>query len=137
MERNEKILLLQLILEDLRGNWSNPRPRANKALEFAKELELPIFVNSIATYMSSSDSFDDWDGRFFRDSHERGGYEGMEALHGLFIMKVPDWEKEGKEYPYYTFADKSDDFKKEVEDILTYPENRFEDYDPASLWPAH
>lgn len=137
MEKNEKILLLQLILEDLRGNWSNPRQRAELALSLAKELEMPVFVSNIERYMSSSEGFGDWDGRYFRDSHERGGYEGMHVLHNLFTMKVPEWEKEGKEYPYYTFADKSDEFKKAAEDILTYPESRFEDYDRASLWPAH
>ena len=41
MEKKEKTLLLQLILEDLRGNWAYDAPeRAIKAGELAKELGL-------------------------------------------------------------------------------------------------
>ena len=134
MGNQEKTLLLELILRDLRGNWNNPRPRAKKALALAEELELPVYISSIKTYIGSSEEYGDWDGRYFRCSTKSGGYEGMEELHGLYSTKK---DEDGNEEHYYTFADKSDEFKKEAEAILTYPESRFEDYERASLWPAH
>lgn len=121
MDTKEKTLLLQVVLEDLRGNWSDPEPRAQKALFLAKELELPVFVSSIERYIGGAKEYGDWDGRYFRTDVKNGGYNNMETLHGL-----PK-----------TFADKSDEFKKEVEAILTYPEMRFDDYERDSLLPAN
>ncbi len=121
METKEKTLLLQVILQDLRGNWSDPRPRAEKALSLAKELEMPVFVSSVERYIAGGEQHGDWDGRYFRTDVKNGGYNSMEVLHGLPL----------------TFHDKSDDFKKEAEAILTYPEMRFEDYERNSLWPAN
>ena len=111
MDKNEKILLLQLILEDIRGNWAfGLKNRCETALELAKELELQDFVGSINEYIQDcKDGYND--GRFFRTSYKRGGYEGMEILHGL----------------NKTIMDKSQEFKNSI-DVLTYPEYRFEDY---------
>lgn len=114
METKEKTLLLQLILEDLRGNWGYDAPiRALKARELAKELGLDKHYERIKSYMKESNECGDWDGRYFRCSKEHGGYEGMDEMHGLTK----------------TLKDKSEEFKKEALDILTYPEYRFDDYE--------
>lgn len=112
MNREEKILLLQLILEDIRGNWGwDLGKRTLKAGELAKELDLKEHISNInlfKTYILDGDV----DGRYFRDSYKSGGYEGMEELHGL------DREIEGK----------SEEFLKEFEEYMTYPEYRMEDW---------
>ena len=112
MNKNEKILLLQLILEDIRGNWGfDLEERYEMALDLAKELELQNFINSIKDYIERCKK--GWnDGRYFRKSFERGGYERMEILHGL--------EK--------TISDKSEEFERSIS-ILTSPEFRFDDWD--------
>lgn len=111
MDKNEKLLLLQLILEDIRGNWGfDLEPRVDEALDLAQDLELPEFIKSIKEYKENC-VCGDTDGRFFRNSYEDGGYEGMEMLHGL----TP------------TIVDKSEMFKRNV-GILNNPEYRFEDW---------
>ena len=112
MDKNEKILLLQLILEDIRGNWGfDLEERYEMAIDLAKELELQNFISSINDYIECCK--EGWnDGRHFRKSFERGGYEGMEILHGLTK----------------TITDKSEEFKRSIS-ILTYPEYRFDDWD--------
>lgn len=112
MTNEEKLLLLELILQDIRGNWGwNLDDRVDRALELAEELELDEFINSIKEYEEECESGDN-DGRFFRMTYQYGGYEGMDELHGLS----------------HTIIDKSDEFKAEIY-ILTYPENRFDDWD--------
>ena len=112
MDKNEKILLLQLILEDIRGNWGfNLEERYEMALDLAKELKLQNFIDSISNYIEHCKKGWD-DGRYFRKSFEIGGYEGMEILHGL----------------KKTIIDKSEEFKCYIS-ILTYPECRFDDWD--------
>ena len=54
--------------------------------------------------------YDFGDGRYFRDAYPCG-YEGMSELHGLQM----------------TFADKSEEFKREAKSILTYPDMAFLD----------
>jgi len=116
MNKEEKILALQLILEDIRGNWGwNLEERVSEALDLAKELsfEDDIYnemVNSINEYKLDCADGDN-DGRYFRDSFPCG-YEGMDKLHKLTK----------------TYKDKSNGFKSCVS-CLTYPENRFTDYE--------
>lgn len=111
MNEKEKLLLLQLILEDIRGNWAfDLERRYEMALDLSKELKLENFINSITEYIENCDNGDN-DGRFFRMSYKEGGYINLEELHGL----------------ENTILDKSDDFKAMVY-VLTYPENRFKDW---------
>jgi len=113
MNRNEELLLLQLILEDIRGNWGDQlNRRVNKALELATKLELPQFIKSI-NYYKGQCKYGERDGRFFREHQEYGGYIDMKDLHGLDN----------------TIRDKSDSFKAAVIDILTFPENRLKDWE--------
>lgn len=112
MSIEEKLLLLQLILQDIRGNWGfDLERRVDKALKIAEGLELDVFVESINEYKQNcEDGYDD--GRYFRMDYKDGGYEGMEELHKLA----------------HTITDKSDEFKSEIY-ILTYPDMRFDDWD--------
>jgi len=111
MSKEEKILLVQLLLEDIRSNWGwENNNRREFALCLAKELNdvqgMDILAYSIESYEHGDD------GRYFRDIYPHG-YEGMSSLHGL--------EK--------TFNDKSDKFKSVALDYLTYPEYSFSDYE--------
>lgn len=114
MINQEKILALQLILEDIRGNWGwYLEERVEIALDLATELskEYSIYkqmVNTIKEYQSDCKNGYN-DGRFFRDIFPNG-YEGMDSEHGL----------------NKTYNDKSDEFKSLIS-CLTYPEDLFED----------
>lgn len=111
MTKQEKLLLLQLILEDVRSNWAfSVRERISGALELAEELKdvegMDELIETIKDY-----EIDTGDGRYFRDNYPCG-YLEMDSLHEL--------EK--------TFNDKSDEFKKKAKQLLTYPEYRFKDW---------
>ena len=116
MDREEKILALQLILEDIRGNWGfELEERVDIALQLAEDLseEYPRFllmVKSIKEYQDICKEGDN-DGRYFRTEFPYG-YEGMGKLHGL----------------KRTYNDKSKTFKLCV-NCLTYPENSFIDWE--------
>jgi hypothetical protein len=120
MNTKEKMLLVQLILEDIRGNWAyNAEERAEKALELCKEIanatnneDYSILADYCATYINSSRRWDDWDGRFFRQPFPMG-YENMNSQHNL----------------KNTFKDKSKEFKSIAKEYLTYPEYRFNDWE--------
>lgn len=113
MDKKEKLLLLQLILIDIRGNWAwENQPRIPKALELAKELNLPKHVERISEYQEGSD------GRHFRTHYKFGGYVGMEELHGLDFRLLP----------------RSPEFRKTSLRYLTYPEYIFQDM--SSVWMA-
>jgi hypothetical protein len=115
MTREENLLLLDVILQDIRGNWGwGLESRVNKALELAVELNLPQFVDSINEFklmMLRGDA----DGRWFRSHYKNGGYEYMEEMHGLS----------------YTIRDKSREFQRAAVGVLTYPEYRFDDWDDS------
>ena len=113
MSNDEKILLIKLILEDIRGNWGwENGNRKEEAYRLSVEL-----------YKSTNDEMWDElskcidcyrcgeDGRYFRDDFPEG-YIGMEDLYDITE----------------TYKDKSDDFKAKVKEYLTYPEYCFEDF---------
>ena len=123
MDVKEKILLVQLLLEDIRGNWGwccygrNAIDRADKARSLCEEIaselnddDYLILRNNCNAYI---ESYYDWDGdgRFFRNTFPRG-YENMDKLHSL------------KD----TYIDKSNEFKSVAIEYLTYPEYRFDDW---------
>lgn len=122
MNVKEKILLVQLLLEDIRGNWGWENDngicsRAIKARDLCKELVSGLEDERFETLAGCCDDyiatyFEDGDGRYFRDVFPYG-YENMDILHSL----TP------------TFLDKSDEFKMVAEEYLTYPEYKFDDWD--------
>lgn len=125
MNVKEKILLVQLLLEDIRGNWGHgcygmdAEHRALKAKSLCQEIAAGLNDNNYMTladecdeYIRGSYEYGDWDGRFFRAPFPRG-YENMSDLHGLTK----------------TYKDKSEDFQFVAKDYLTYPENRFDDWE--------
>jgi len=106
MNENEKILLLELILRDIRGNWGwENTPRIPMARRLAIELGFENHIELINDY-------DHDDGRHFRTNMTNGGYIGLEEVHGLTK----------------TIRDKSDEFKLEAVKYLTYPETAFDDW---------
>lgn len=125
MNVKEKILLVQLLLEDIRGNWgyafngANAEDRALKAKSLCKEIAAELddndymtLANTCDSYIKSSYEWGDWDGRYFRAAFPNG-YGNMDELHGLSS----------------TYKDKSDDFKFVAKEYLTYPEYRFDDWE--------
>ena len=108
MNKKEKVLLLELILRDIRGNWTNQGCRVSKAFKLARELEEKI--KSMGELVDTIGNYDYIDGRYFRDKYPKG-YINMNELHDLS----------------YTILDKSEDFKEETQ-ILTFPEYCFEDW---------
>ena len=124
MTIKEKILLVQLLLQDIRGNWGwerNGKPflsRAIKAIDLCEEIANELNDNDYLTLADSCNEYIEYcyegegDGRWFREPFPMG-YEGMDELHGLA----------------FTYKDKSDEFKSIAEAYLTYPENRFDDWE--------
>ena len=120
MNRDEKILMLQILLEDMRGSfplagWGDRRMTQAHAL--ATELGLEAHAARIVQLAEDDDYRD---GRHFRVGHEYGGYEGMGALHPLKS----------------TFHDKSVEFRRFATGLLEFPEYRFEDWDQEPVAPA-
>lgn len=113
MSSEEKILLIKLILEDIRGNWGwENGNRDEEAYKLSRELykstndkKWDELSNCIACYENGED------GRYFRD-YFPDGYIGMESLYSITE----------------TYKDKSDEFKAKVKEYLTYPEYRFKDF---------
>lgn len=113
----EKVLALQLILEDIRGNWGwDLQERVDKAKEICEGLshkddDFKTLLSTIEEFKAEMEEEPEWvDGRFFRNEFPCG-YENMSMLHGL----------------NNTYKDKSDQFKADVE-CLTYPDLRFSDW---------
>lgn len=118
MNTNEKILLVQLLLEDIEYDYdSNAEGRALKAKSLCEEIvsetrndEFAILADFCDTYINSGKKWGDWDGRFFRQSFPMG-YNNMDKLHGL----------------KHTYKNRSDDFKSIVNEFMTSPEYIFAD----------
>lgn len=112
MKDNEATLMVECLLRDLRGNWNDPKGRAEKAMELSKKIKtLHKHVKAIDEYFEYA-AEGDWDGRHFRMSYLDGGYENMENLHGLKM----------------TFHDKSVEFRKIATEYITFPECLFKDW---------
>jgi len=101
MNVKEKMLLVQLLLEDIRSDWNiNPEGRALKAKSLceviAKETnneDFSLLADFCDTYITTSKKWGDWDGRFFRQPFPMG-YEKMDKLHGL----KPTYDNRSKEF---------------------------------------
>lgn len=114
MNDEEKILLIKLLLEDIRGNWAwDCDRRKEMAYTLSQELykntndeKWNELSNCITLYESGED------GRYFRNDFPNG-YIGMEKLYNTSE----------------TYKDKSDEFKAMAKEYLTYPEYRFEDFE--------
>ena len=122
MERDEKILAIQLLLEDNRGAfWIDNR--SLEALKLANELKeddweyADNFISHIQDFRNGDC---EGDGRFFRDSYEYGGYELMDELH---------WFKNFWEYSKHTITDKSKEFQEIMMKNLQHLEYTFEESD--------
>lgn len=119
MNTKEKILLVQLLLEDIRNNDNyDCEERASKAKALCKELvyetrneDYEILAEFCDTYISIGKKHNDWDGRFFRNAFPIG-CERMSKLHGLKPM----------------IKNKSSDFQRIVKGYLNNPEDAFLDW---------
>lgn len=120
MNTNEKILLVQLLLEDIEYDYdSNAEGRALKAKSLCEEIvsetrndEFAILADFCDTYINSGKKWGDWDGRLFRQSFPMG-YNNMDKLHKL----------------KHTIKNKSDDFKFVTKEYMAFPEFRFNDWE--------
>lgn len=112
MTKEEKTLLIQTLLIDIRGNWGwdNGFNRAKLAKDLANELVGK--VDGMNVLLEEIEMYDGSDGRYFRALYPNG-YEGMDELHGLDIK---------------TIKDKSLQFKQLAKKYLTHPEIRFDDW---------
>ena len=120
MNTKEKILLVQLLLEDIRNDDNyNAEKRASKAKslceeiasETTKNVDYMILADFCDTYIKTGKKFGDWDGRFFRNTFPMG-CERMNKLHGLNLM----------------IKNKSNDFQNVVKEYLLIPEDAFIDW---------
>lgn len=119
MNTKEKILLIQLILEDLENNCTqNPDKRAAKAKSLCEEItketrnnDYLILADFCDTYIKTGKQWNDWDGRLFRQVFPMG-YRSMEKLHNLKCI----------------YNNKSDEFKTMVEEFLILPDLLFNDW---------
>lgn len=119
MNTKEKILLVQLLLEDIRNNYNyDAEKRALKAKtlceEIAREInnsEYVILADFCETYIKIGKQHDDWDGRMFRQPFPMG-CDKMHKLHGL----------------NRTIGNKSHKFQSLAEEYIIHPEDIFIDW---------
>lgn len=120
MNIKEKILLVQLLLEDIRNNDNyDCEKRAVKAKslceeiasETSKNVDYVILADFCDAYIKTGKKFGDWDGRFFRNAFPMG-CERMSKLHGLNLM----------------IKNKSNDFQSIAKMCLISPEDAFIDW---------
>lgn len=124
MTFEEKVLLLECLLRDIRLNWAElTKRRINLAKKLCKDI-----ANDESTPEEMKEKFsilydscvdagrdiehEDFDGRFFREEFPYG-YEEMDKVHNI-------------PHPY-KLADRSDEFKKLCKEFLTCPGSIFED----------
>lgn len=120
MNIREKILLVQLLLEDLENDWrQNPDKRAAKAKSLCEEItketrndDYLILADFCDTYIKTGKQWDDWDGRMFRQAFPMG-YRSMDKLHNL----------------KNTYDNKSDEFKSTVKELIILPNLLFNDWE--------
>ena len=120
MNTNEKILLVQMILEDVGYNDSDTKNRVSKAKSLCEQIAVEtngnvnytILADFCDTYISTGKKFGDWDGRFFRQAFPMG-YNGMDKLHKL----------------KHTYQNKSENFKSVANEYITSPEVIFDDWE--------
>lgn len=118
MNVKEKILLIQLLLEDLENNWTqNPDKRASKAKSLCEEItketrnnDYLILADFCNTYIKTGKQFGDWDARLFRQTFPMG-YRSMEKIHNL----KP------------TYNNRSDEFQSIVREYMVLPDLIFND----------
>ena len=110
MTYEEKILMVELLLKDIRGNWAyGVEERVDYAKKICNELGGDFLI--LAKECEKFESSEEGDGRYFRASFPYG-YENMGNLHNL----------------QYTINDKSEDFRVNALLYLTYPEYAFDDF---------
>ncbi len=115
MTNEEKMLMIQSLLYDVRCNWGdNCRERVELAMNLCDDLSdfggfdvLKVRCKEFIAWMDK----ERLDGRFFRKAFPYGYYY-MEDIH-----KLPK-----------TYKDKDNEFKELVKEYITYPEYCFDDY---------
>lgn len=117
MNYEERVLLLECILRDIRGNWGYDLDRrVKKAKDLATELSIYFdskfysILGVISAYEWKIKFEGEKDGRFFRGVFPYG-YEEMNTIHNLD----------------YILENKSNKFKKDVNFYLTNSWAIFED----------
>ena len=111
MDRQEKILLLEMLMRDMRGSFpmtGTSDRRIEATLGLASELELIGLVDETYEWLDAADYYD---GRFFRRCDYN--YDVIAEMHEL----------------EYTYEDKSEEFKDKVCRLLDNPQFLFEDYE--------
>lgn len=108
MNKEEKLLLLELLMRDIRGAFPSGKKdlRLLKVLELSKDLGLNKLYEETKEWIKNRDYLD---GRFFRDCDMN--YDVINKMHNL----KP------------TYKDKSYEFCKEAT-IIQYKDYRFSDY---------
>lgn len=132
MKIQEKILLVELLLHDVRCNWGEKvKERVEYAIKLCDEIDKESDIQGFRTLKEECNIFlkifgvndsrmefpngnvEEYcsvDGRYFRDDYPYG-YENMSTIHGLS----------------YNLNDKSDEFKEVVKEYITCPNMLFED----------
>ena len=112
MIKEEKILLVELLLRDIRGNWVRTNKRLKTAYTLCEELSTDeVYGEEFKVLAKEIKDWDKSDGRYFRSEFPYG-YEMMGYTH-----KLP-----------YTYKDRSNEFK-DMAKLLTYPEYSFSDWE--------
>lgn len=79
LTKDEKHTLMIVIMRDLRGDWTNPKDRAEIVKDLAHELgNIPAFEKAKIFLTKIKEGTQD--GRIFRDDFVSGGYENSETL---------------------------------------------------------
>lgn len=156
LDENEKVLLLKLLMEDIRGNWGfDAVERIEMIKTLTTSITLPKGLLNAIRY--NAETFDGKfnDGRIFRDGHLELSEELIEKIglpkemkagvSGNMAKMLGAREvNEGNEYygtynEVASFCKLPDEIRgrselfTELSEYLTYPENRFEDLEGEKI----
>jgi len=145
MEEQEKILLLELLMRDIRGNWNHPEDRIKRIIQLCNEITFVprVLLDAIKHNAETFDGHGN-DGRIFRDgqmflpeeiinsmgfpeSMKKGVSGNMAKMFGAepLLNRVYHgtyYEVSAFVTIYRTKSNKSVEFIKEFDFLITYPE---------------
>lgn len=118
MIKQEEIILMEALLRDIRGNWSDEIiSRLTEANRIAKSYNFEAIEEKTRGIIDAEKAGNNknFDGRYFRSGYESGGYEGLSEFYG------------GENN--FKLTGKSKDFLQKVDELMTNEWLIFPDFD--------
>lgn len=116
LSKEEKLLLLDVLLQDFCGNWgaSDTRKRYPLVVQLCEELVAHYPIQEVQKNVLKFPESDFYGDGYFEFLYQKGGYEGLQELHQLpvtFLDKKHEFKVVASEYitTSYLFEDIEED----------------------------